>query len=541
MRVSFTGSARIAVAAALAGLGLAGGPPAAAAPSMRLERPAKVAAEMNPPAIPAFCDELRRDGTTTTIAFLSRGVFERNDGTLNEAGIDARVDPGLQCGLEVAVRVGPKAGGGLSALPADIDHYARLLTELASYLGGRVRRYAIDNETASPAHWDGTAAQYFELVRRSATAIRAGDPDAIILDGTMASGAMSAVMVADLYARGRHADALALAQEMQANELGGGPPVTDMDELAAFVNSPKTARMQSFFAAAVANQNYYDAFQLHYYGPWRGLADMFDFAREHGIEVPIEAWEVGRRFLDGRPFSERGHADDTARMLATAAGEGSAWSMLYSYLGSAENDMFGLLSFDGSTDHEARYSYREAVAALSGATSARRLDLSGDAWGYRFAKPDGELVGAWSDPGRTIGIGDELIRRATTAAVTDGRDGHVRHVRLDRLALGGMPQYLRPDLPLLHQVGRAGLKRRVRVRVECPTASRGRRCRGTVVLSRRSARPQPVGRHRFDLRRGAARTLRIRVRGRGRARRATAYARPCGLTHGRCRSWTRLR
>lgn len=532
----------VPAAAVAVALVLAIGAAASAAEARQLERPAKLSAQMSPPTIPAFCDELRRDGTTTTIAFLSRGVFERDDGTLNEAGIDARVDPGLECGLEVAVRVGPREGGGLSSLPPDIDHYAGLLTELAEYLDGRVRRYAIDNETASPAHWDGTAAQYFELVRRSAAAIRAGDPDAIVLDGTMASGAMSAVMVADLYSRGRPAEALALVQEMQANELGGGPPVTDMAGLAAFVNSPKTARMRSFFAAAVANQDAYDAFQLHYYGPWRGLVGMFDFVRKHGIEVPIEVWEVGRRFRDGRPFTERGHADDTARLLATAAGEGSAWSMLYSYLGNADNDMVGLLSFDGAVDHAARDSYRATVGALGGATSTRRLSLPGDAWGYRFRRDDGAIVAAWSEPGRTSGAGDELIRRASTAAVTTAGAERARHLRLGRLSLGATPKLIRPDLPLLDRVGGGGAAgRRLRVRVECPPASLGKRCRGVIVLSGGRRHPRAIGRRRFDVRRGASETVRVAVRGRGRPRRATAYTRPCRLAHGRCRSWTGLR
>lgn len=395
--------------------------PAAGAPVQSLGGGALLGAQIDPVSAPAFCDRLREDGSRAATVFLTRNVIERNDGSLNTTAIDNRIEPDRACGIEPAVRVRPTTAPDQdSYLPAgaELDSYLNLLTGLSQYLGGRVNRYAIDNEAAAQTHFDGTAAEYFELLRRSAAALRAGDPDAEILDGTMASGNMSAVMVADLYEQGRFGEAIALAQQTQANELGGGPPVTDVDSLTAYVNDARVQRSIDFFAGAVANQDAFDAFQLHYYGPWRGLIDMVEFARARGITLPIEIWEVAHRYLDGRPFMEEDFAAETARLLITAAGEGSAFTVFSSYLGNDDNDAIGLFAFDGSTPHVARAAFRTVTTELTGATAAERLPVGGDAWGYRFERPGAPAISAaWSDPSAQP-IGGELGIDATTALVT---------------------------------------------------------------------------------------------------------------------------
>jgi len=544
-----------ALLAAVLATALLAAPAAAAPPAQPLGGGALLGAQIDPLSAPAFCERLREDGARAATVFLTRGVIERNDGSLNTTAIDNRVEPDRACGIEPAVRVRPTDDPDEdSYLPTgvELDSYLNLLTELASYLDGRVSRYAIDNEAAAQTHFNGSAADYFELVRRSAAALRAGDPDAEILDGTMASGNMSAVMVADLYAQGRFGEAIALAQQTQANELGGGPPVTDMASLTAYVNDARVQRSIAFFAGAVANQDVYDALQLHYYGPWRGLIDMVEFARAHGVTLPIEIWEVAHRYLDGRPFSEDDFAAETARLLLSAAGEGSAFTVFSSYLGNEDNDAIGLFAFDGTTPHLARAAFRTVTTELTGATAATRLGVGGDAWGYRFERPDGSTVtAAWSDPS-ALAIGGELGIEATTALVTPV-GGTPAHVRLAKLRVGPTPIFAAPDLVELARRGKRSRKQ-LKLTLSCPPASPRPSCTGRVKVTRaprksgesvrrgKRKRPQVLGKGRFQVAAGTSEKLRIRFRRHGRAGEAVAKTKRCSVGgKGGCRSWLELR
>jgi len=515
---------------------------------------ARIGAQIDPVSAPAFCDRLREDGSRAVTVFLTRGVIERDDGSLNTAAIDNRVEADRACGLEPGVRVRPTTSPNQdSFLPVgpELDEYLNLLTELARYLDGRVSGYAIDNEAAAQSHFDGTAGDYFELLRRSSAALKVGAPGVEVLDGTMASGNMTAVMVADLYEQGRYGEAIALAQETQANELGGGAPVTDMDSLTAYVNDARVQRSIAFFEGAVANQSYYDAFQLHYYGPWRGQIEMADYVRSHGVTVPIETWEVAHRYRDGRPFIEEDFAAETARLLISAAGEGSAFTVFSSYLGTEENDAIGLFAFDATTPHLARASFRTVTAELTGATSAERLGVGGDAWGYRFERPQGPVAAAWSDP-RTSKIGNELGIDATTALVTPA-GGAAEHVRLGDLAVGPTPVFAEPDLVELERRGKRSRKR-VKLRLTCPAASPRPSCAGKVKVTRarskkgkrgkrsQQKRDEVLGKERFKVARGETEKLRIRFRKRGQPGQALAQTKPCAVRgKGGCRSWLELR
>lgn len=516
---------------------------------------ARFGAQIDPTTVAAYCDRLREDASGAAIIFLARGIIERNNGSLNTTAIDNRVEADRACGLEVAIRVRPTTSSDDdSFLPqgAALDGYLSLLTQLAQHLDGRVSRYAIDNEAASQAHFDGTADDYFELLRRSSAAIKAGDPDAEILDGTMASGAMSAVMVTDLYDQGRYGEAISLAQETQANELGGGAPVTDMDSLTAYVTDPRARRAVSFFAGAVANQGSYDAFQLHYYGPWRGQIEMVDYVRTHGITLPIETWEVAHRYKDGRPFTEDDFAAETARLLISSAGEGSAFTVFSSYLGNQDNDAVGLFDWDATTPHLARTSFRTVIAKLAGATSAERLGVGGDAWGYRFERPGADpIAAAWSDP-RISRIGNELGIDASTALITLA-DGTSSHARLSTLGVGPTPIFAEPDLVGLERRGKRSRKS-VKLLLSCPAASPRMTCAGVVKVTRalsksgksgkrhKSKRPETLGKGRFRVLAGESEKLRVRFRKRGLPGQAIAQTKPCTVRgKGGCRSWLDLR
>lgn len=539
------GRAELLAALAVASTSFVVPAPAPGAPARDID-PARFGAQIDPVTAPAFCSRLQDDGATVSAQFLSRGVMERNDGSLNRSVIDNRVDALLDCGVEVGLRVATGTAEEENGLPDDLGAYTALLTELSAHLAGRVDHFAIDNETAAPSHWPGSAESYFELVRAASAALRAGNPNATVVDGTMASGSMTAVMVDDLYDRGRFDEAIALAQETQANELGGGAPVTDMASLTDYVTSDKVQRFVRFFELLVGNQSHIDAMQLHYYGPWRSLPEMFDFVRDHGVTVPIELWETNHRYKDGRPFVESEHADEVARLLVSGAGEGSSFTVFSSYLGKEENDAYGLLTFDGTGDREARRTFRSVSEAVTGARAAERLSLPGNAWGYRFERPGvSDVTAFWSDPGRA-GVGERLGIDATTAAVATAGIGGVRHVRLDRLEAEGTPRFAEPDLVEIAEAGGRQARKAARLRLTCPDASPTRRCAGEVKLTRRGkGRPRKLGSAGYSVPRGESDSVRVRIaRHHGKRPKptgATAVADRCTVrSRGGCRSWARF-
>jgi polysaccharide biosynthesis protein PslG len=71
--------------------------------------------------------------------------------------------------------------------PARLDDWARFVDTIARALRRHpnVLSYEIYNEENVKLWWDGTVAEYNDVLRRGATAVRAGDPDAAVLLGGM--------------------------------------------------------------------------------------------------------------------------------------------------------------------------------------------------------------------------------------------------------------------------------------------------------------------------------------------------------------------
>ncbi len=71
--------------------------------------------------------------------------------------------------------------------PKNLDDWARFVGALATALraDSSVRSYEIYNEENVPLWWDGTAAEYAQVLHRGADAVRRSDPDAAVLLGGM--------------------------------------------------------------------------------------------------------------------------------------------------------------------------------------------------------------------------------------------------------------------------------------------------------------------------------------------------------------------
>jgi hypothetical protein len=72
--------------------------------------------------------------------------------------------------------------------PRDLRKWKGFMETLAARYRGRGVHYEIENEVSAKAFWDGTKEEYTELLKASYTAIKRGDPQAIVLAAAMPAG-----------------------------------------------------------------------------------------------------------------------------------------------------------------------------------------------------------------------------------------------------------------------------------------------------------------------------------------------------------------
>lgn len=483
------------------------------------------------------------DRVQTTVLAYNRPRLENASGNPDFNAVNRDIDRELGCGIQPMLRLGVAGGQDPGAYPPDPGAYAALLTALAAAEKGRVHRYAIENEVSAPGHWSDSAENYFRLVGLARDAIHAGDPSAVVLDSTFASGALSVVKAREIYDAGDGAGALALLREVFANELGGGSaPPTTVEEARVYLFGERAQRFYTFFDALLAHQDLFDVFQLHYYGPSQSLPDIFEMLRRRGMRKPIETWELNHRYLDGRPFVEEDFANEVSRLFATAVGEGSRTTVLSRYIDYAPNAAQGLTRVDGGS-HASRFAFRTLVDLLSGATASGALELPGGATGYAYGRPGGRLAGFWALSG-TPRVGSALGFAATSAAVRGNESARPRHLRISSLRASESPQFAEADLAILQRLPAiaTGRKRAMRIRLTCPPASPFGRCAGVLkVVGKRRGEKVGLATHAFGVLRGRSHTYSLRLHGAGKATTLVAAAKPCPGGLKPCRSWLALR
>jgi hypothetical protein len=148
-----------------------------------------------------------------------------------------------------------------------------------------------------------------------------------------------------------------------------------------------------------AHQASYDAVQIHYYGSWQNLPQVMQWLKGQGIDKPIEAWELAKHARDPAAFDETEHAQESVRLLATAAGEGSRFSIFIRYLDWPATQLPGLVT--GRGPRPAETAFRVVAQHLNGFQAVEQLDLGPSVWGYRFTGPEGELYVLWTSGGQT--------------------------------------------------------------------------------------------------------------------------------------------
>lgn len=187
------------------------------------------------------------------------------------------------------------------------------------------------DDANAEVQWPYAPELYFELLRAARAAIKAADPGAQVQHAGFSSGGLSIVRAHDLFRAGRLADARALLQEYLINAPGEGP-VQEIREsdLPAYFSSPGAQRLLQWFDLELRNQALTDAFQVHYYGPWQSLSALMRWLRGKGVGTPLEVWELAKRY-GHQGYNDQQHANEVAKLLITATGEGSRFTIFVGY------------------------------------------------------------------------------------------------------------------------------------------------------------------------------------------------------------------
>lgn len=492
----------------------------------------------DPPELQANCARMIEDDSGATVIGAVMPRIVRSPGVYDYSTLDAQIDAAISCGAEPALRVfATPTSDDDRGLPDDLAAYADFVRNLVEHTKGRVQRFGIENEVIAPSHWRDTPADYFQLLGVAAEAAHQANPGAIVLDSVSSSGGFSIIEARKLWLAGDVEGALAVIQESQTNDLGGGPYLTSTSQVPGYLSVPRVLKMQEFYDQLVANRGLIDALQLHYYGPASSIPSVIAMVRADGFDMPIEIWELGRRYLDGRPFEQQGQADESTKLLATTVGEGARFAVLQQYFDKPENQMFGLVDPQGAS-RIARSAVRNTIAMTKGTVAAHR-DLAGSGTdGYRFDIPAGWRRVLWST-GSPVLPGNRLGIRSTTVAVTENQGG-TTHVAAKTVAIGPSPRWIEPDMI---QVARRAPGRRGAVRVEaaCPPASPTPFCRGWIRLRGGKGKRVLIAERKYKIGRGVVRKLDIR-RKRTKARAKVMFAVPFACPGGleTCRSWQNL-
>lgn len=373
-----------------------------------------------------WCDEFQEYGVRFIWLPAPWNAVEPQPGRFRWQRADQVIQIAHSCGLDIGLHIlarsswatepPPTDGGRLRAPPSmppkNMDDYYNFVHNLASRYKGMVTRYSIENEAHATANWASSPESYFDLLATAHRAVKDVDPDALVQNSGLSSSAVGALIANDLLQAGKHEEAVNFFKRYYANYAPGrgqGEPiiVEDPDDLEGLLSQPEAQRILTWAPLLFANHEFYDALQLHYFGPWEDIPMVMDWfdnqLQAHGAIKPIEFWEFGYGWDDTRTYDPQAHARDEAKYLATAVGEGALRVLSWQFTDyAARLGHPGL--FTASGPRPAAESFRITAEKLNGTTNSTRLDLGDGIWAYRFQTGRGEVYAVWSDAPARISL-----------------------------------------------------------------------------------------------------------------------------------------
>jgi hypothetical protein len=236
--------------------------------------------------------------------------------------------------------------------------------------------------------------------------------------------------------------------------MGGNPPnLKTVADLQAYLAStdPMHNRYLEWFPSLYSNSANYDVSQIHYYAPSNLLASVFQFARLHlqasGTVRPIEVWELGYGWIDRTTYDPTAHAQETVRLLSTAAGEGASRVVYWKLMdevnkkgGTVPSRDVGLIQNNALSP--AAVAFQLTVKMLAGSTTAQSLDFGNSAVvAYRFARGGVDTYVIW-----TTGNSATVPVPSSTGSVSiTDISGKTTVGNAQSVSVGVSPVFVRPN------------------------------------------------------------------------------------------------
>jgi hypothetical protein len=371
-----------------------------------------IGAMFHPLEIAEYCDQMAGYGIKATTLTVAWNAIEPAKGVFRWQRADPVVQLARSCGLTLSVHVlsntpwatKPPSGGKPdkrpSTPPVDMEDYYNFVFQLASRYRGEISRYSIENEAASPANWEGTPEEYVALLATAHRAVHTADPDAIVLNDGMSSSGLGLLVAMNLFEQGQRQEAVDWINRYFSNGFApgrqSGTPLRfgSMAEFEQFIQAPLVQRLRAWLLLLAANQDHFDAFQVHYYAPPDHLPVVMDWVRgsleAQGPGRPIELWELGYGWGNDIPLDPQAQADGIAQLLATAVGEGVHFVIFWRFTDQVERAGTGVTGLvTGAGPRPAAEAFRVAVHKLVPFTSGNRLQDRGNVQGYSFHEKQG--------------------------------------------------------------------------------------------------------------------------------------------------------
>lgn len=345
------------------------------------------------------CNQAQGIGAQETWIVVPWKAIEPAQDQWNFADLDALVDAVEACGLKLSLKlktgqghwgVQPGGNGQGSMPPRDLNDYYDWVYTTVSRYRGRVRAYAIENEVNAPAYWAGTLEDYKPVWQTGYAAVKAADPDALVVDFGMTSTSYGIAIARWRYEHGDLAGAIEWLNRYLGRRFQ--PNVQDADGLRQWIYDPNAMEDYDIMMWHFQMQPRPDAYQLHFYEPWDLLPDLMawirDRMRDQGYEIPIEVWEIGYYWGDDATYDPAAHARDVPKLLLTALGEGATRADYLPYV-SARLQQGRLETVRGLVDADlqprpAYDAYRRTAQTIGTFVTAERLSAGPDVWLYRF-------------------------------------------------------------------------------------------------------------------------------------------------------------
>lgn len=327
-------------------------------------------------------------------------------------------------------------GYSVSAPPVDDAAYQAFVRSVVErYQPKGVRTYAIENEVNGEAFWRGTPEQYEALVRSGASAVRAADRSAEVLDAGLSSTAWGVAMAQTLLDQGKPAEALDAYNRYYERRFerreADFPRAGNEDELRTALATDQSQKNLAYAASTfrLARDGVIDAFQLHFYEKWTNVAPLMAHLRSAlPAGMPIEVWEAGVFWPDSAS-NQDAVAGETARLVYLLLGHGAKrvvfLPMQSNTAASGDELRAGLLdaNFKPRPGFEALADLAEF--ARSGGTGWRVVTGTGGAQAVVGTAPSGAQALLWSDaaPVAVEGLAPEVTLTSLdgTPATTSGR------------------------------------------------------------------------------------------------------------------------